>query len=361
VQAFSLLEHAVAVMQLTGERDPAESLGRLPEKGLEELLAAACQRAASVATTTCTETDRLNRSDALSLAELETIDDILARTDSLHSVLDLAAQLADRLDESDVHAEVGKQLFGLDALIDLLYTRPDVISVRWRVLQRPDGTIPGWLTRARELDKLGPAARAAPEEGVSAPPTPAPAADEGPEFRVPKLFAPEKSVIRFRGEVAIVTGAPGRRLSGPHSSPDGRLGIEVLTGPDAESLTVEFASRESNLANTLVGYVLAPGVGGESVVGFAVLALTGESDWAVGEAHVPAGAVSRLGGTAHGVTAGPVRLESLSEEDYRPILDAARSGPAPAWMAWAAELLRNPGRVPAGVRPGIVRLAAGNG
>lgn len=149
--AYSILEHAAASSDLAGGDDLVDRLAALPPEGREKLLSAACRQVDPSGAEG--RLKQFVQHEALTQAELDAFDEVLRDTDKLVSVLDLSARLAEMSDESDLSALVGEKLFGLDQLIDALYSRLDVISVRWHVLKRPDGTVPGWLTRAKALDE----------------------------------------------------------------------------------------------------------------------------------------------------------------------------------------------------------------
>ncbi len=330
--AFTILFHTAAATDLTKESDLLRRLQELPREDCEKLVAAACQHAdPSLAN------KRLGAllNEALTSEELESFDAVLREAEELVYVLDLSARLTAAWYDSDLHDRIGEKLFELDKLIDQLYLRPDLISVRWRILQRSDGTIPGWLTTAKALDeKLGRGrATEALDEKLGrtdqAPPTALDRAKHGETLHhlVRKALGPERSVIRFyeESEIAGTTKPPGKRIAGPLSSPDGRLEVDLLVGPQASTILIVFSSRDSKLSNALVGYVIEPGVDGEPVGGFAVLAPETETGWAVGEVVIGQQELARLRGVCYGVISGPVDSENLSEEAYSTILATARA------------------------------------
>jgi hypothetical protein len=292
--AYSLLAHAAAMTRLTGKREFVEALEDLPPEDCKQLVSDACGH--TEATVLRDDANALFAKGLLNDNDLEKFDHILVRTETLRCVLDIATRLADFSDDPDVSVLVGEKLFGLDKLIGYLYSRPDVLSRRWRVLQNSNGTVPAWLIRAKEhgdlLAKL-----------------------------LTKLLTPNRqSVICFHGTIDLNAkhdACSGQPLSGRLCSPDASLELEVLGGPKEGSLSLELSSQRSPLANALVGYILAPGIGGEPVVGLAVLAPDESTDWFVGNAIIGPDDVRRLGRTCNGVTAGPVALEQLNEEGYR--------------------------------------------
>ena len=348
--AYSTLEHAAAVTYLAEGSDLAGDFKALSPEEREELISAACHHANP--TSLKQRLDGLIQNDALTAAELDGFDQVLRDTDKLVSVLDLSARLAAMSDGADVHAVIGEKLFELDDLLDTLYSRLDVMSVRWRVLQRPDGTIPGWLTRARELDEqLNKGEQAT--FGIATP----------LHKLIAKLIDPEDSVIRFRGEVSLTgqSPTPGTPLTPPLSATDGRLHLDTLAGAEPGSLTLEFASRDPAMANAVVGYILAQGIGGEPVAGLTVLPSKSGQEWSLSEVVVPARDMERLGAACYGITAGPVRLDQLNEGGYHTVLAVARSAvpsQATAWRAWAANLLRSTADLTERVRSDVSRLAS---
>jgi hypothetical protein len=350
----------------------------------EELISTACRsvnpavvKARVVAVT---------RNDALTQEELDGFDVALRTTDVLHSILDLSSQLADELFAPAIRNQIGQKLFELDDLIEALYSRPDVISVRWHVLQ-PDRPIPAWLLQAKELDEFlrgtgfsppTPLAVTAPKQASKArrtvasdrkPGSPLPSSGptkqtvKGLETLIAKSIGPEERIIRFRGVVAIsgTIVTPGQPVVNPLSAQDGHLHLDILAGPEPGTITLEFAGKGPSMLCALVGYVLAPSIGGESIAGFVPLSADPGQDWSIGKIDLGSLDTGRLGTACHGVMAGPIELQRLSKSGYKALLGAwpTVDTQMAAWRAWAVELIRSSPDLPGWVRRDLSRLAGG--
>ena len=284
--------------------------------------------------------ETLFKHEAFSDRDLEWFGQVVVDTDALRSVLDAASRVSETIDDIDASIAVGKILFILDELIDYLYTRPDVMSVCWRAVQNQYGSVPGWLIRAKRFDE-GERLTEATALGHQEPDT---QAKERLALVQKLLRATTPKCIRVFRNIPLPkegSSPPGMPLVPQLEAKDAKFELELLSGPEAGSITLEFTSRDQAFANVLFGYVLAPGPDGNEIAGFAAMANT-EDGLYVADALVPAGDVDRLAGCCNGVTAGPVDLDGLAEADWLLILATARTeiaaSRAPGWRAWATAL-----------------------
>jgi hypothetical protein len=150
--AYHVLEHTGKLVRYTGSTACVTALQALPPAQRKALLLAACRYARNQRLSQRCRS--LLEPDILEPDALERLDAIVLGRDALGIVLDLASTLASDLeDDLEVPVALGEALTYCDQLTDLLYRRPDVLSLAWRILAQEPGGVPAWLRRAAEMDR----------------------------------------------------------------------------------------------------------------------------------------------------------------------------------------------------------------
>lgn len=125
-------------------------------------------------------------------------------------------------------------------------------------------------------------------------------------------------------------------------SPDGSLEFTLIC--EAEEASLELRSRSPEMKHALVSYCLRGSRDDQSVAGYAVLAPDVEG-WFAAEVLLPSERLQHtVGGECRSVSASPVNVELLNEEESQELAHLARERLAqPEWRAWSQKLASGDG------------------